>query len=97
MSAPLSLSFLEGKIIRGTSTPWRLLFQADKTGGGLGDAWALQNQPVVDESQTTGGEQVGLHSTPTGFRSLGRKGTEKYFFLQFLTRCFTICFLSSLT
>ena len=57
MSAPLSLSFLEGKIIRGTSTPWRLLFQADKTGGGLGDAWALQNQPVVDESQTTGGEQ----------------------------------------
>ena len=36
MSAPLSLSFLEGKVIRGTSTPWRLLFQADETGRAWG-------------------------------------------------------------
>lgn len=100
MSATLSLGFLEGKVITGTSTPWRLLLQADETGGGLGDAWTLQSQPVVGESRTTGGEHAGLHPTPTGFRSLGRKGTEKYFFLHFLSNqmLYNWCsFLSNMT
>ena len=91
MSATLSLGFLEGKVIRGTSTPWRLLFQADETGGGLGDAWTLQSQPVVGESRTCTPSQQA--SGVWGERE--QRNISSCIFC--LTRCFTIGVLSSLT
>lgn len=98
MSATLSLAFLEGKVIRGTSTPWRLLFLADETGEDLGtpgpcraSLWWVRAEPQEGSKRACTPPQQA--SGVWGERE--QRNISSCIFC--LTRCFTICVLSSLT